>query len=645
MPGSVSSDLLAGRVLSGRYLLHGAIGTGASGRVYVADDQRLRRRVAVKVLHAALADDAAFLRRFRAEAQLAASLRHANIVTVYDWGQDDVPFMVLELLEGGSLRSMLDQGTLLTVAQASRVGRDVASALEYAHARDVLHRDIKPANLLFDEHGVVRVADFGLARALAEASWTEPAGGMLGTARYASPEQATGVQLDARSDLYSLALVLVESVTGRVPFAADTTIGMLTARTQRPLIAPEALGPLAAVIDRAGSVQPGDRYPDAGTMRQALADVADTLPPPGPLVLAGMVDQHDPHPTRVATPAPPPLFDQDAASMPPPSAPSTREPSRRGPRRDTKRTAEQRIPGQRRLVPFVVAAVLLATVALAASAFARVSGATTLSVPGFVGRSEVTAEAIARRDGLSYSVSQQVSPDPKSVVVGQSPASGSWTAARHVHLVVSTGPAPVSVPMITGEAWTTAKHQLDAIGFSYATPTEQYNARFAANTVSAVTPAPGTRVAPDALVTIVLSKGFAPVIVPDVSNQSYDAAAAALAAQHLRAQRANDVFSDVVAKGLVVSTVPAAHQSVPYNSVVEVVVSHGPILVTVPDLRGLTLTQAQVVIDDTHGLGIAINGSEHGSDVVVDQTPTGGATVPLATTTVTLTFGPPPPGH
>src|SRR6516162_7943952 len=126
MAGITSSDLLPGRVLSGRYLLHNAIGSGASGRVYVADDQRLRRRVAVKVLHSALADDAAFLRRFRAEAQLAASLRHANIVTVYDWGEDDVPFMVLELLEGGSLRGLLDQGHTLTVPQAARVGRDVA---------------------------------------------------------------------------------------------------------------------------------------------------------------------------------------------------------------------------------------------------------------------------------------------------------------------------------------------------------------------------------------------------------------------------------------------------------------------------------------------------------------------------------------
>src|SRR5882672_2953309 len=173
MPGSVGSEL-PGRVLSGRYLLHGAIGTGASGRVYVADDQRLRRKVAVKVLHAGLADDAAFLRRFRAEAQLAASLRHPNIVTVYDWGEDEMPFMVLELLEGGSLRSILDRGDRLTPAQAAAVGRQVATGLDYAHVRGLVHRDVKPANLLFDEHGTARVADFGLARALAEASWTEP---------------------------------------------------------------------------------------------------------------------------------------------------------------------------------------------------------------------------------------------------------------------------------------------------------------------------------------------------------------------------------------------------------------------------------------------------------------------------------------
>ena len=645
MPGSVSSDLLPGRVLSGRYLLLGAIGTGASGRVFVADDQRLRRRVAVKVLHAALADDSAFLRRFRAEAQLAASLRHPNIVTVYDWGQDDVPYMVLELLEGGSLRSMLDQGTLLTVAQAARVGRDVASALEYAHARDVLHRDVKPANLLFDEHGVVRVADFGLARALAEASWTEPAGGILGTARYASPEQASGVPLDARSDLYSLALVLVESVTGRVPFAADTTIGMLAARTQRPLIAPDELGPLAPVIDRAGQLDPADRYPDAGTMRQALADVGDALPPPGPLVLAGMVDAADPHPTRVAVPTPPPLFDQDAIAAPEaPRAPAD-EPAARRQRRELKRAvrararAEQPV-GQRRLVPFVVAAVMLAVVALAATAFTRVGGAATTSVPGFVGRYLAAAQRLAGQDRLSVTVERQASPDPVNVVVDQSPRAGAWTGSRSVRLVVSTGPPNVPVPPIKNVAWNVARARLDAIGFVYHV-SSQYNSKVAANAVMGVTPEVGALVAPDATLTVVLSKGNAPVVVPDVSKLTYGQAAQRLRAVHLVPVHSTDVYDNTIPKGEVISTVPAANQTVPFGQTVEVHVSRGPILVRVPDFTGDTFSEAQVTIEALGGLSLSINGSERPGDVVVDQTPKPNAMVPLETTVVELTFGPP----
>ena len=263
---------LTGRVLAGRYRLLAPIGAGASGRVYVADDVRLKRRVGVKVLHLALAEDAGFLRRFRAEAQVAASLNHPNVMAVYDWGEDDVPFMVLELLTGGSLRGLLDADARLSPSQATHVGRQVTSALEYAHVRGVVHRDIKPANLLFDEHGIVRVADFGLARALAEASWTEPAGAVVGTARYAAPEQATGAPLDGRADLYSLAVVLIEAVTGTVPAVADTAIGTLAARTHTPLVAPLALGRLGPVVERAGRPDPADRYPDAATMRAALAD-------------------------------------------------------------------------------------------------------------------------------------------------------------------------------------------------------------------------------------------------------------------------------------------------------------------------------------------------------------------------------------
>ncbi len=302
---------LTGRVLAGRYRLLAPIGAGASGRVYVADDVRLRRRVAVKVLHPALADDAGFLRRFRVEAQVAASLNHANVMAVFDWGEDDgVPFMVTELLSGGSLRTLLDSGARLSPSQAVHLGGQVAAALEYAHVRGLVHRDIKPANLLFDEHGIVRVADFGLARALAEASWTEPVGSVVGTARYAAPEQATGSALDGRADLYALAVVLVEAVTGSVPDVAETLIGTLALRARQSLSAPFELGRLGPVVERAGRIDPADRYPDAATMRAALADAARALPPPGPLPLAGLGAMPAPSgdPTQLGR-RPAPLFD------------------------------------------------------------------------------------------------------------------------------------------------------------------------------------------------------------------------------------------------------------------------------------------------------------------------------------------------
>ena len=182
-----------GRVLAGRYRIESALGSGASANVFAAFDTTLQRRVAVKVLHPALAADGGFLRRFRAEAQSAAALANAHVLAVHDWGEDaQGPFLVLEFLGGGSLRDMLDEGTRLSLSQAVAVGVQAAEGLAYAHARGFVHRDVKPANLLFDEEGRLRVADFGLARALAEASLTEPAGTTVGTARYAAPEQALG---------------------------------------------------------------------------------------------------------------------------------------------------------------------------------------------------------------------------------------------------------------------------------------------------------------------------------------------------------------------------------------------------------------------------------------------------------------------
>ncbi|HEX7134183.1 MAG TPA: PASTA domain-containing protein [Iamia sp.] len=302
MPPSRMTEQV-GRVLGGRYRLLAPIGRGASAQVFVADDVRLERQVAVKVLHEALADDQVFLRRFQAEAQAAAALNHPNVMAVYDWGNDDeVPWIVMEYLGGGSLRGLLDRGHRLTPSQALVVALQAARGLDYAHRRGFVHRDIKPANLLFGDEGRLRIADFGLARALAEAAWTEPVGAVVGTARYASPEQAQGLSLTGRADVYSLALVVVEAVTGEVPFTADTTLGTLMARVGKEMDPPPELGPLADVLVDAAAPDPEDRL-DGRDLAAALAAVAPSLPRPAGLPLAGALDvdlSDDRDPTTLA---------------------------------------------------------------------------------------------------------------------------------------------------------------------------------------------------------------------------------------------------------------------------------------------------------------------------------------------------------
>src|SRR5262245_17120995 len=575
---------LAGRVLADRYRLLAPIGTGGSGRVYVADDVHLRRRVAVEVLHGALADDAGFLRPFRAEAQLAASLHHPNITTVYDWGEDSVPFMVLELLSGGSLRGMLDEGVRLTPAQAAHVGRHVAAALSYAHSRGLVHRDVKPANLLFDEHGTVRVADFGLARALAEASWTEPTGALVGTARYAAPEQGTGATLDGRADLYALAVVLVESVTGRVPDVADTLIGTLAIRARTPLAAPDELGALAPVVERAGRIRPAERYPDARTMADALADSSRHLPPPGPLTLVGLDAHVDPHPTELRGSPGPTVFDQDADTVAttratPEAVPAETEPAPR--------------PGRYapRAVPAVVGALVLAVLIAAGLLVALSAGGGTVAAPQLVGLTQQDAAARAAEAGVVVKVEQREVDDPAGRVISQSPAAGTFLDdGGTVRLVVSRGPPPVAIPDVAGQPEQQAAVALTGGGFAVDTK-HDYDENVPAGIAIRTDPAANEKRAPESTVALVVSDGPRPVAVPETAGKSYDAAVAALQAKRFTAARADD-FSDTVPPGTVIGTDPATGQLAPRDSQVVVRVSKGPQPVAVPNVVGASVEQA-----------------------------------------------------
>ncbi len=571
---------MTGSVLAGRYRLLAPIGTGASGKVYVADDVRLKRQVAVKVLHAALSDDAGFLRRFRAEAQVAASLHHPNIVSVYDWGEDDVPFMVLELLEGGSLRAMLDRGIRLTPAQAAHVGSEVCAALEYAHARGLVHRDVKPANLLFDEHGIVRVADFGLARALAEASWTEPAGAVIGTARYASPEQATGAPLDARSDLYALGLVLIESVTGNVPFAADTALGTLAARTQKSVPAPAELGPLAPVVERACRVTPAERYPDAVTMGDALGDAIDAMPIPGPLTLVGTGEViEDPNPTQLGLTLEQRVYDQDGGGKTKPAPVRKRSDGR-----------DSRIGW---VVAGVAIVVLLAVIMAGIVVLAPGSQAET-SVPNVVGTTKEVATSRITKAGLKVETVSRAGDDPAGVVMNQQPNAGVWSKdGSSIRLVVSKGPPAVLIPDVSKLSVADATKALQDLGFTVS-PQTPYNDTVPKGSVIGTDPAAGKGLKAESGIALLVSNGTTPVKVPDVSGQpSYQAASDQITIPNpgLTTKQSDD-FSDTVPAGTVIGSNPPANAMVQPPAVITISVSKGPQLIAIPNLVGQTVEAA-----------------------------------------------------
>lgn len=606
-----------GRVLGSRYRLVAPIGTGSSAQVFLADDVTLRRRVAVKVLHPALADDEAFLRRFRAEARAAAALSHPNLMAVYDWGEDDGPYLVMEYLGGGSLRAVLDRGRTLTTSQALVVGLDAARALDVAHRRGFAHRDIKPANLLFGEDERLRIADFGLARALSEAAWTEPGDGLVGTARYAAPEQGTRARIDGKADVYALALVLIEAVTGEVPLTAESGIATLALRADLRVPVPSELGPLAPALERAGHPDPAER-PDAAELGRALLGAARALERPAPLPLVGAIDLdladdgEAPDPTLLPPPARavveerrPSLFDDLADADPPPrrqrrGATSARAARRRKAERSTKR----------RWPKVVLAIVLLAALIGGAVVGYLQLQVPTAEVPSVDARPEAEALAalataqVEAEEALDWEVQVERQFNDgvvAGVVISQDPAPGTSLADNgRVTIVVSDGPPPRDLPALAlldqgqaGAALTEADLVLGTVTgvFDEDVPTDQVITWSAGGAERPPEVPKGTAV------DLVLSNGPAPRSVPDVGGQSEGQARAAIEAQRLRVEVVKDHHDDVDA-GDVIGTSPASGSSIARDELVTVVVSLGPDLVTVPDVAGLSLSEAAAALRD-----------------------------------------------
>ncbi len=599
-------------MLGGRYQLMAPVGVGTSSRVYLAMDTQLRRRVAVKLLHESLAEDPAFLRRFRAEARAAGALSHQNIVSVFDWGEDDafgavVPYLVTEYLGGGSLQDILNGPVPLTISQTLMIGLEAARALAHAHQRGLVHRDVKPGNLLFGESGRLRLADFGLARALAEASWTEPAGAVVGTARYISPEQALGRRVDGRSDVYSLALVLVECLTGQVPFTSDTTAGTLALRTQSDLVLDSSLGSLRSVLEHAGRLDPENR-PDAASFELALLAAAEELPRPEPLPLVHTLGNGEEtsqlfiaHEIEILG-----LDQEGDESSVTGSGPTAADSTTDG-------GADNEFPTDRDDSPKVLAhpdPVVVSQPAPPASdrqpRFAEAVGADTEAqmLAAALPQSLGPVEPLVAGDGNKPKRSRR-RPSGRmarlALVLVLLALVGGGAATWWFFIRVPTH----DVPTFVGRTVADATRSAERLGFKVDSSTEDRKDGTRPGEVLAQTPAAGTVLSEGEKVALTVSLGPTLTTLPPVAGTTRDEAVAALGAAGLVVGTEKTAHDEEVPAGKVISVAPSpgqdpltAQNQLPKESSVDLIVSQGPKPRVVPGgLVGSSAEKARAALE------------------------------------------------
>jgi beta-lactam-binding protein with PASTA domain/tRNA A-37 threonylcarbamoyl transferase component Bud32 len=634
------------QVFSDRYQLVSHIARGGMAQVYLARDLLLDRPVALKVLFPELSVDRAFVERFRREAKAAANLSHPNIVSIYDWGQgENTYFIVMEYVAGRTLSQMLREGPLDS-PHAATIAADVAAALDFAHRHGVIHRDVKPGNVLINESGQVKVADFGIARAIGAGAAEDltQTGSVMGTATYFSPEQAQGFGVDPRSDVYSLGVVLYEMLAGRAPFTGDSPVSIAykhVKETPEPIrsINPAVPAGLEAIVMRCLAKQPDDRYPSAEELRADLVRYLQGQP-----VVASA------EPTRVATAV---AAGVGAAGIGAAGAATIVNPAAGGTATMPVAAAGEPPPGgpgeHRSRAAAWGAAAAIALLALGIGLFflGRSQGwwatsTKTLTVPNLVNKPAADAFNQLQQMGFTK-VSEQTqsssSITPGNVIGTQPPAGTQIKSDQPVVLQVSGGPVQVQVPDVVGKSQEQATSILQQAGFTV-NVTQQNSNNVTQGSVITTNPPPGTTVGQGSAVQIVVSSGKQQVQVPSVVGQSPSAAGQTLGQLGLQVRQSSEPSSTVPA-GEVTRTDPPAGTTVAIGSTVTVYVSTGSPQTSVPNVVGDTQSQAASALSSAslQANFVTVPVSRRNQDgIVQSQDPAGGSTVNQGST-VTVVVG------
>ena len=572
------------RNLSDRYRLDTRIGQGGMAVVYSGIDTVLRRRVAIKVLRAELAADADFVARFYTEAQHAAKLSHPNIVNIYDVGREgESYFIVMELVEGPTLAEMVENDKRLPEAVAIDFAAQICNGLSYAHRQGLLHRDVKPANVLVTKDDVVKISDFGIARAVTTQtmSMTQP-GMVMGSVFYISPEQAQGHELHETSDLYSLGIVLYQMLTGKLPYTGESPITVALKHVSNPVPLVDADDPsispaLAAIVRKLMQKDPAARFPSAAAVATALREAREhplvTTPfdvsPSGERLVANA-------PRRIPNPKPRP--------SPFPDRNGSVAIAGDGVAEETDWTGQRLRVGVAALVALVLAALLGYFVTSRPGGL--FGSPTSVALPNLVGSDSADAEGQLDKLGVRYNVVPVPSENvPADRVVRQDPARGEAVAARGVvQLFVSTGLPTVQLIDVRQYSSDDAQRYL-----RNAKLVPKIVERFdpsARGTVLSQKPMPGSTVPIHAQVVLVVSKGAQPVAVPDIVSQTLADATSELAARHLSLVVSERDPNDEIPADTIVSQNPQPGSDVAPNSAVDVVVSSGAPTLDIPGVEG-----------------------------------------------------------
>lgn len=634
--------------LGGRYEIRGLIGHGGMAEVDLGFDTRLNRVVAIKRLRSDLARDTLFQQRFRREAQSAASLNHPNIVAVYDTGDEDtlmpdgstvsVPYIVMEYVEGHTVKEWLSDGTAVPIDEAVEITSGVLSALAYAHGARLVHRDIKPGNIMLTNDGKVKVMDFGIARALSDSQATmTQTNAVVGTAQYLSPEQARGEVVDARSDLYSVGVLLFELLTGQPPFRGDSAVAVAYQHVSALPPAPSSIASdipesLDRVVMKALAKDPDQRYANAAHMRTDLSralhgievDAPDTTVWQAQAAATAATMVMPPVRSTSTTPAA-----HDQLTMTSAIAPV--------------RTTEQEQKGKP--LALIVALSILAIISIASGAWAffgpDLNQSTTeqVQVPaGLVGMTQEEARHSIEEAGLVFALDAEKPSDTVEIgkVVDSNPPSGTLVdLGSTVKVALSMGPESVTIPEnLTGMTIDEARRTLETLGLKLVEDSQRVaSADIPADRVAQVNPSAGRKVKAGSQVTVKLSSGPDKVTVPNIEGMTQEQARKALETAGLVTGNVEAVNEPHEANRVIRSN-PAANESVARNSQVTLVVASGN--VPVPDgLIGATSEAAQQAL---HALGLTVDIYTVPNDtvpkgVVFEVTPGSGQLVPFAPST------------